>query len=163
MPQVNVIVGHRFRDTPHHAQYCSLLPAHLPCPWCDAPAGRRARRWGVLVQRGSGAGPREEGPPARRHPLHALPRSRYLPLPQHFRAGTGDIRLGLHCAVRGPHRPPGQACVLRLLAEHCSSPHPNPHGHRHGGLDHEHLLGHGHGHPCHPHRLQGAGHPTAAV
>lgn len=35
---------HCFRDTPHHAQYCSLLPAHLPCPWCDAPAGRRARR-----------------------------------------------------------------------------------------------------------------------
>lgn len=44
---------------------------------------------GFLVQRGGGASPREEGPPARRHPLYALPGGGHLPLPQHFRAGTG--------------------------------------------------------------------------
>lgn len=57
------------------------------------------------------------------------------------------IRVGLHGAVRsadGPARPPHVLCVL---AEHRSSLHPDPHSHRHGGLDHEYILGHGHGHP----------------
>lgn len=62
-------------------------------------------------------------------------------------ASHRDVRLGLHRAVWRPHGPPGQARVLCLLAEHRRGPHPDPHSHRHGGLDHEHLLGHGHGHP----------------
>ncbi|EDL13153.1 mCG6213, partial [Mus musculus] len=115
---------------------------------------------GIVVQRGGRAGSREEGAPARRHPLHALPGGCHLSLPQHFRAGIGYIRLGIHCAVWGTHRPPGQARVLRLLAEYRCGPHSGAHGHRYGGLDHEHLLGHGHGHPC---QVQGSGYPTTAV
>ncbi|XP_005404554.1 PREDICTED: protein stum homolog isoform X2 [Chinchilla lanigera] len=78
----------------------------------------------------------------------------------HHRPSEGDLCLSLHCAVWSPHGPPRQACVLCLLAEHRGGPHPDPHGHRHGGLDHEHLLGHGHGHPR---QVQGTGHPPAAV
>lgn len=42
--------------------------------------------------------------PARRHPLHALPGGRHLPLPQHFRAGTGVRFDGRDPLRPGPRR-----------------------------------------------------------
>uniref|UniRef100_A0ABK0L417 Stum, mechanosensory transduction mediator homolog n=1 Tax=Rattus norvegicus TaxID=10116 RepID=A0ABK0L417_RAT len=44
---------------------------------------------GIVVQWGGRAGSREEGTPACRHPLHALPGGCHLSFPQHFRAGIG--------------------------------------------------------------------------
>lgn len=65
-----------------------LEPSHKDAETAAAAAAvAAAERGRVLVQRSGGASPREEGPPARRHPMPF--QWRHLPLPQHFRAGTG--------------------------------------------------------------------------
>lgn len=42
----------------------------------------------LFLRRSSGASSREEGPPACGYSLHAVPRGRYLLIPQHLRAGA---------------------------------------------------------------------------